>query len=421
VRVLLLGGGAREHAIGWKLSQSPHLTELLAAPGNPGLARIGSMVPSVDIEDPGAVAALAVAERIDLVVVGPEAPLAAGVVDALVAKGIPTFGPDRAGAQLEASKVFAKDVMRRAGVPTGASTGFTDVTAAADFLSGMDGPYVVKANGLAAGKGVLVTDDLTEAQTWARVCLEGHFGEAGKTIVIDEHLSGDEVSVFAICDGETALPLDPARDYKRLRDADQGPNTGGMGCYSPPADLPDDLVATALETVINPVLHTMADLGIRYRGFLYAGLMLTAAGMRVLEFNCRMGDPETQVLLPRLEHDLLELLDDGARGTLPSSPIRWSERAAVDVVLAAPGYPEAPERGAAITGFDTAETDPDVIVFHAGTRQTDAGLVTAGGRVLNVVGLGDTVPAARAAAYRGVGALHFPGMQYRSDIAAAER
>ena len=253
------------------------------------------------------------------------------------------------------------------------------------------------------------------------MCLEGHFGAAGSTIVIEEHLAGEEVSVFAICDGERALPLEPARDYKRLQAGDRGPNTGGMGCYSPPTHLPDRLVATTMEKVIDPVLRTMADLGIRYRGFLYAGLMLTATGMQVLEFNCRLGDPEAQVLLPRLENDLLELLDVAAAGALPSSPLQWSAGAAVDVVLAAPGYPEAPEKGAPISGVDAAAADPDVIVFHAGTREDETGLMTAGGRVLNVVGLGESVTAARAAAYRGVARIDFPGMQYRDDIAGADQ
>jgi phosphoribosylamine--glycine ligase len=419
MRVLLLGGGGREHALGWKLSQSPHLTELLTVPGNPGLAGIGPVIPGVDIEDPAAVAALAVAESVDLVVVGPEGPLAAGVVDALVAKGIPTFGPGRAAAQLESSKAFAKEIMRCAGVPTGDASSFTDVAAATAFLADHDGPYVVKADGLAAGKGVLVTSDVVAAQAWARLCLEGHFGQAGRTIVIEEHLRGDEVSVFALCDGTTAIPLAPARDYKRLRDGDLGPNTGGMGCYSPPDDLPDDLIDVTMDTVIRPVLHTLAAEGIPYRGFLYAGLMLTADGMQVLEFNCRMGDPETQALMPRLEDDLLELVTDAAQGSLSERRLEWRDDAAVDVVLAAPGYPDAPERGSPISGVGAAEAMSDVIVFHAGTGQSDEGLVTAGGRVMNVVGLGATVSAARSAAYRGVDAIDFPGMQYRLDIAAS--
>ncbi len=417
MKVLLLGGGGREHAIGWKLAASPHLDQLICAPGNPGLANLGAVVPEIDPTDAEAVTALAVANAVDLVVVGPEAPLAAGVVDALTAASVPAFGPHRAGAQLESSKAFAKDVMFRAEVPTAAAATFTDVADADRHLDGAAPPYVVKADGLAAGKGVLVTPDLDAAKAWARLCLSGGFGEAGATVVIEEHLDGREVSVFAICDGTDAVALEPARDYKRLGDGDVGPNTGGMGCFSPVADLDADLVATTMSTVIGPVLATLAADGISYRGFLYAGLMLTRDGPKVLEFNCRLGDPETQVVLPRLETDLLELLAGAAAGAVPTAPVRWTTTAAVDVVLAAPGYPEAPTTGAAITGVGAAASRTDALVFHAGTRLTDGELVTAGGRVLNVVGLGDDVAAARKAAYAAAEDIEFTGKQYRTDIA----
>jgi phosphoribosylamine--glycine ligase len=417
VKVLLLGGGAREHALGWKLAQSSMLGELISTPGNPGLATLGSTIPGVDIENPAEVADLAADQAIDLVLVGPESPLAAGVADRLEAKGISCFGPRRDAARIEASKAFAKHVMERSGVPTGWAETFTDYDAAAGFLASEDGPYVVKADGLAAGKGVLVTEDLIAAQAWARLCLDGHFGEAGERVVIEEHLEGREVSVFAMCDGTTAVPLEPARDYKRLRDGDSGPNTGGMGCFSPVDDLPSGLVEDTIETVMKPVLETLSEMGTTYRGFLYAGLMLTAEGMKVLEFNCRMGDPETQVVLPRLRDDLLELISAGSSGELPDTDLTWEATAAVDVVLAAPGYPESPRRGLPITGLDALGERDDVLVFHAGTDTTDAGIVSAGGRVVNVVGLGDTVAGAREAAYEAVGEVSFEGMQFRTDIA----
>ncbi|MDJ0961651.1 MAG: phosphoribosylamine--glycine ligase [Acidimicrobiia bacterium] len=417
MRILLLGGGAREHAIGWKLAHSPNLEVLISAPGNPGLARLGAIVPGFDVTDAEAVADFAVANAIDLVVVGPEAPLAAGVVDALAAAGIDAFGPTKAGAQLEASKAFAKDVMRRANVPTAKAWTFTDVNDAIAHLEASEPPYVIKADGLAAGKGVLVTEDLIAAQSWARLCIDGHFGDAGATVVVEEHLDGEELSVLALCDGTRAVALEPARDYKRLLDGDTGPNTGGMGCYSPVADMPEDIVEHVLDHVIDPVLEVMAEDGIKYKGFLYAGMMLTRTGPKVLEFNCRLGDPETQVILPRLDEDFLELLIAANEGNLPDRQLRFSDTAAVGVVLAAAGYPESPERGVPITGSRELHAEPDVHIFHAGTKLTVDGLVSNGGRVLNVVGRGPDVATARAAAYRAAETVDFPGKQYRSDIA----
>jgi phosphoribosylamine--glycine ligase len=418
MNVLLLGGGGREHAIGWKLAESERLQRLVSAPGNPGLARLGAVVPGFDVTNPAAVVDLAVANDVDLVVVGPEAPLAAGVVDALTEASVRAFGPDRAGARLEASKAYAKEIMRRAGVPTGHAESFTAVEAATAYLATLDPPYVVKADGLAAGKGVLVTGDLIAAQGWARLCIEGHFGEAGSTVVVEEHLDGQELSVLALCDGKRAAALEPARDYKRLLDGDQGPNTGGMGCFSPVAELPDGIVDFVLDRVMQPVLASLRDDGVEYRGFLYAGLMLTDEGPKVLEFNCRLGDPETQVIVPRLDEDLLDLIDRAAGGSLPTEPLRFRDVHAVDVVLAAPGYPESPERGAPVSGVDIADAQDDIHVFHAGTANTPHGLITAGGRVLNVVGIGDELAAARRAAYAAAGTIGFTGKQYRSDIAA---
>lgn len=417
MRVLLVGGGGREHALGWKLAQSRIITDLIAVPGNPGFAQLGACIPGIDILDPKAVVDLALANAIDLVVIGPEAPLAAGVVDALTAAGIRAYGPTAAGARLESSKAFAKEIMGRAGVPTANSRTFTDVDEAIDYLETLEGPFVVKADGLAYGKGVLVTEDLIAAQGWARLCIGGEFGEAGSTVVIEDYLAGREVSVFAICDGTRALALEPARDYKRHLDGSKGPNTGGMGCYSPVADLPDDLVDRTINEIIEPVLATLAADGIQYRGFLYAGLVLTDDGPKVLEFNCRLGDPETQVLLTRLDEDLLEILASGAEGFLPDGPLRWHDRAVVDVVLTAAGYPDNAEVGRAISGVNEVNSIPNVQVFHANTRRTPEGLVTAGGRVLNIVATGQTVAEARTLAYDAASHIHFGGIHYRRDIA----
>lgn len=419
MRVLLVGGGGREHALGWKLAQSGTITDLIAVPGNPGFAQIGACVPGIDILDPTAIVDLALANAIDLVVIGPEAPLAAGVVDSLTSAGIRAFGPTKAGAQLESSKAFAKTIMKRAGVPTADWRAFTDVDEAINYLETIEGPYVVKADGLAYGKGVLVTEDLIAAQGWARLCIAGEFGDAGATVVIEEYLPGQEVSIFAICDGTRAVALEPARDYKRHRDGSRGPNTGGMGCYSPVDGLPEDLVDRTINEIIHPVLTEVAKDGIEYRGFLYAGLVLTEDGPKVLEFNCRLGDPETQVLLSRLDEDLLELLASAAEGYLPEGPLQWHDTATVDVVLTAAGYPDNPETGRAISGVAEVNSIPNVQVFHANTKRTAEGLITAGGRVLNIVASGPSIGAARALAYDAASHIHFGGIHYRRDIAQA--
>lgn len=409
MRILLVGGGGREHALGWKLAASPRVEELVSLPGNPGLAQLGPTIDGIGVGDIGAIAAMARIHRFDLVVVGPETPLAGGVVDAVRSVGIEAFGPTRAAARLESSKWFAKKVMQRAGVATAAAESFDRPRPARAYLASMDGPYVVKADGLAAGKGVLVTDSRTEAERWVDHCLEGDFGEAGEKVVIEEYLDGPEVSVFAVCTETGAVPLEPARDYKRLEDGDSGPNTGGMGAYSPVA-LPDGLVDDTMTRIVIPTLAEMADEGNPFTGFLYAGLVLTTDGPKVLEFNVRLGDPETQAILPRLENDLVDVLE----GAKP----QWSNRAAVNVVLAAGGYPTAPEKGAVISGLDKVPND--ALVFHAGTAREGKKLVVSGGRVLNVVGKGDTVAAARDAAYRAAENIRWPGMQMRSDIAADE-
>ena len=414
MKVLLVGSGAREHALAWKFKSSPMLDQLLVLPGNPGMEQIADTIEGVSPTAVGAVAAVAAAHGIDLAVIGPEAPLAAGVSDALRRMGIAVFGPTRSGARLESSKAFAKEIMRRAEVPTAPAEVFTDPSEAHAHLASTPGPYVVKADGLAAGKGVLVTESRVEAGTWVDACFDGRFGDAGASVVIEEYLDGPELSVFAITDGTRYLVLEPARDYKRLRDGDTGPNTGGMGSYSP-VDLPPELIPAVARTVIEPTLAAMADSGDPYVGFLYAGLALTSHGPQVIEFNCRLGDPETQVVMPRLETDLLPVLADAAGGDLGAHRLNWTSDAAVNVVLASPGYPEDSTTGGVITGLD--EVEPATIVFHAGTRREGKRLLTAGGRVLSVVGIGASTTEARTAAYRAADTIRFKGKQYRTDIA----
>jgi phosphoribosylamine--glycine ligase len=412
MKVLLLGKGGREHAIGWKLAQSPHLDRLISLPGNPGLAPYGPLF-DADPNDPIAVADAAAKERVDLVVVGPEAPLAAGVTDHLETLGIAVFGPVEAAARLETSKWFAKQVMAEAGVATGSAESFAKESEALDHLETLGGPYVVKADGLAAGKGVLVTRDLADARGWVEACFGGRFGAAGSTVVIEEYLEGDEISVFGLAGPGGVIGLRPARDYKRLLDGDRGPNTGGMGSFSPVEDFDDHWVERIVSTTIQPVLDSLAARGTPYQGFIYAGLVLTETGPKVLEFNCRLGDPETQVILPLLDDDLLQLIVASLDGS-PREPL-WSDRAAVNVVMAADGYPSAPRAGDLITGLD-AGTD-DTLVFHAGTATHGDEVVTEGGRILSVVGLGPDIRTARARAYDRVGTIDFNGRHYRKDIA----
>jgi phosphoribosylamine--glycine ligase len=379
------------------MSQSPLVHELISLPGNPGLAGLGAVVEGIAADDVGAVAQVAQAEQVDLVIVGPEVPLVAGIVDALDGKGIAVFGPSRAAARLEGSKKFAKEIMDRSGVATAAWQAFTEREPAIAYLAEKAGPYVVKADGLAAGKGVLVTEDRDEAGAWVERCLDGGFGQAGTTVIIEDYLAGPELSVFAICDGTTAIPLAP--------------------CYSPVEDLPDGIVDHTLANVITPVMATLAADGTPYVGFIYAGLVLTEDGPVVLEFNCRLGDPETQVVLPRMDDDLLELLLSALDGTLQGRSINWFDGTAVDVVLAADGYPEAPRKGDAISGVEAASHEEGVIIFHAGTAVKDGQLVTAGGRVLNVVGTGPDAAAARERAYAAADKINWAGKQFRSDIA----
>jgi phosphoribosylamine--glycine ligase len=410
VKTLVIGTGGREHALARALSLDPGVSEVHAAPGNPGIAAVATLH-DVDPMDGGAVAALAERLGVDLVVVGPEAPLVAGVADAVRARGIACFGPSREAATLEGSKAFAKDVMAAAGVPTAAARVCTTREEAEAALDELGAPYVVKDDGLAAGKGVVVTEDRAAALAHAVAC---------DRVVIEEFLDGPEVSLFALTDGTTVVPLQPAQDFKRIGDGDQGPNTGGMGAYTPLAWAPDDLVAEVQRDVLQPTVDEMARRGTPFTGLLYAGLALTSRGVRVVEFNARFGDPETQPLLALLDSPLSPLLHAAATGGLAEvDPPRWKPGAAVAVVMASAGYPESSSSGDVITGAGSAEAIPDVHVIHAGTALDGADLVTAGGRVLAVVATGSDLATARAVAYDGVAEISFAGAQHRSDIAAA--
>jgi phosphoribosylamine---glycine ligase len=400
LNVLIVGGGGREHALAWRIAQSPALGDLHAAPGNPGIAELGTCH-SLRPDDAEAVVGLCRRLGIDLVVVGPEAPLVAGLADELRSAGIGVFGPSAAAARIEGSKSFAKDVLRAAGVPT------------AEELDEPRAPCVVKADGLAAGKGVFVCE--TEAEL-AKALPRAE--ALGGRVVVEELLEGREISLFALCDGAGALPLAPAQDFKRLLDDDRGPNTGGMGSYSPVPWLAEREADALVERVHRPVLGELADRGATFQGLLYAGLMLTDDGPRVLEFNCRFGDPETQAILPRLEGDLLEALGAVVAGSLAGVQLAARPEAAVTVVLAAPGYPDAPATGLPVEGIDAAERT-GALVFHAGTAVSSGVLVTAGGRVLNVTALGDSIGDARERAYRAVEHIELPDVQYRHDIALA--
>jgi len=423
VDVLIVGGGAREHALAWKLRQSGRVGRLYAAPGNPGMAAVADCVP-VRVDDLDGLVSLAVEKRVGLVVVGPEAPLAAGLADRLRAAGIVVFGPSAAAARIESSKAYARELMTRAGVPQPEYGRFDEFAAASRYLDrlaeqGAAGA-VVKANGLAAGKGAVVCDTLDEARETARAMLvERSFGDAGREVVIEERLEGEEASLLVLTDGERVVPLLPAQDYKRAYDGDRGENTGGMGCYAPAPVITPALLEEALRTIVRPTLRALADDGHPFRGCLYAGLMLTAAGLKVIEFNCRFGDPETEVVLPLLEDDLLDLLLAAATGGLDeASGARWRPGRAVTVVLASGGYPGKYPVGLPISGLDEAAALEGVTVFHAGTAVQDGRTVTAGGRVLAVTGVGPTFASAISRAYAGVDAIQFEGRQYRTDIAA---
>jgi phosphoribosylamine--glycine ligase len=417
VNILLVGSGGREHALAWKIRQSPLTSQLWIAPGNGGTAALGTNVSIADTDIP-ALVRFAREHAVDLVVAGPEAPLVLGLADALAQAGIPCFGPSAFAAQLEGSKTFAKTMMREAGVPTAAFAAFEDLDAALAYARRHPLPMVIKADGLAAGKGVVVATTLAEAETTLRQMMgEKAFGAAGERVIIEETLTGEEVSLLALCDGEHIAVLPSAQDHKRVGDGDTGPNTGGMGAYSPAPILPDADAAAVAEQVITPMVRHLKSLGRPFVGVIYAGLMMTAAGPMVLEYNVRFGDPECQPLMARLESDLVPIMLTCCRGELDPREVRFTPRPSCCVVLASQGYPGPYRKGLPISGLAEASQVPDTVVFHAGTTLQGDQLVTAGGRVLGVTSLGDTLAEAQARAYAAAGRIHFEGCFFRKDIA----
>ena len=415
LRILVIGSGGREHTLVWKLAQSPRAEKVYCAPGNAGIARQAECVP-ISVLDSTALADFAAEQKIDLTVVGPEAPLAAGVVDVFKERGLRVFGPERKAAVLEGSKIWCKQILSKHGIPTGCFVTFDRAEKALSYVETQEPPIVVKADELAAGKGVTVAQKVEDAQAAIRAAMvEGAFGEAGKRVIIEEYLKGPEVSVEALSDGENLYPLPSAQDHKRALDNDQGPNTGGMGCYSPVPLLTEELFEEAMETIMRPTVRAMKAEGRPYVGCLYGGLVLTDEGLKALEFNCRFGDPESQVILPTMKGDLVDLLEAATEGNLPE-PEASQNGAAVCVVMASGGYPGEYETGKLIHGLEEVAKDPEVVVFHAASKETDEGLVTSGGRVLGVTGLGDSLPAAMDAAYGAVERIGFEGAHWRRDI-----
>jgi phosphoribosylamine--glycine ligase len=416
VKLLIVGSGGREHALAWKLKQSSAVERIFCAPGNAGTEELGENVPIKASDLPG-LARFAKDNRIGLTVVGPDDPLAAGIVDIFDAEGLRVFGPTKSAARLESSKIFAKELMRQKRIPTARAAIFDKEEAAAAFLRESRFPIVIKADGLALGKGVIVAKDIEEGEATIKAMLkERRFGEAGTRLLIEECLTGSECSLHALVDGNSYRMLATARDHKRAGDGDTGPNTGGMGAFSPADNFTSELQARFDLEVMGPLLEGLRESGVNFRGLLFPGLMITADGSRVLEFNCRFGDPETQAILPRLKSDLLPLLEATIDGKLAGSTIEWDERGAVTVVLAAGGYPGKYDVGKPISGLETACPEA-VHIFHAGTRREHGRIVTAGGRVLAVTALGETIAAARERAYEAVAKIHFDGCHYRRDIA----
>jgi len=415
MNVLLIGSGGREHALAWKLAASPLLTKLYCAPGNGGIAEVAECVP-IAVADHTAVIRFCADNAVDLVVIGPEAPLVAGLVDDLSTAGIKCFGPQQAAAQLEGSKGFTKDLCREFNIPTAAYGRFGDAAGAKAFLAGQKLPIVIKADGLAAGKGVVIAQTRDEAEAAIDACFSGAYGKAGSEVVIEEFLEGEEASFFALVDGTHVLPLQAAQDHKRVGDGDTGPNTGGMGAYSPAPIMTDDMVARTMREIIEPTVAAMAKRGTPYKGVLFAGLMITAEGPKLIEYNVRFGDPETQVLMLRLKSDLLPALLASVDGVLGNFDLRWHDDAALTVVMAANGYPGPPEIGTEIKGLAAAAAVEGVEIFHAGTRRDGNRLLAHGGRVLNVTARGRTVAEAQARAYAAAARIDWPGGFYRRDI-----
>ncbi|MFD2251975.1 phosphoribosylamine--glycine ligase [Pseudochelatococcus lubricantis] len=415
MNILLLGAGGREHALAWAIAESPLTGKLFIAPGNPGTAQVGTNV-ALDITDHAAVVAFCRENAIGLVVVGPEAPLVAGIVDDLAAAGIPAFGPRRIPAQLEGSKSFTKELCDEFGIPTAAYARFTEAEPALAYVRRHGAPVVVKADGLAAGKGVVVAETVEQAEEAVRTVFSGVFGVAGAAVVIEDFLPGEEASFFALSDGETAIPFGSAQDHKRAFDGDTGPNTGGMGAYSPAPVVTPAVAERVMREIINPTVAGLKARGTPYRGVLYAGLMIGADGPRLIEYNARFGDPECQVLMPRLRADIVALFLATVEGRLAEASVRWSDDAALTVVLAARGYPGAVEKGSRIRNIEAAEAIEGVTVFHAGTRAVDGHIEANGGRVLNVTALAPTIGEAQARAYEAVRAIDWPEGFSRSDI-----
>jgi phosphoribosylamine--glycine ligase len=415
MNILVIGSGGREHAIVWKVSQSPKLTKLYALPGNPGTAELAENIKGISVDDHAAVADFCKSKWIDLVIVGPEAPLAAGLVDSLSAQRIRCFGPSQAAAQIEASKSFAKDFMARHNIPTAQYAIFSNYDEAIRYLEAVDYPIVIKASGLAAGKGVILPETMNEAKsTLEDILVKKVFGKAGAEVVIEERMTGQEVSLMAFTDGTSVVPMLPAQDHKRIFEGDKGANTGGMGAYAPAPIFTSAMMNEAVEKVLKPAVNGMKSEGDPFVGVLYAGLMLTPNGIRTLEFNCRFGDPETQVVLLLLETDLIEIAKACADGNLANINIQWKNNAAVCVVLASKGYPEKVESGKIIT----IETLPDdVVCFHAGTKMENKNLITSGGRVFGLTARADNIKAAIHNVYANIGKISFEGVQYRKDIA----
>ncbi|MBN9447618.1 MAG: phosphoribosylamine--glycine ligase [Bosea sp.] len=415
MNILLIGSGGREHALAWAISASPLCDKLFIAPGNPGTAQCGENV-VIDIADHEAVANFCKLQRVGLVVVGPEGPLVEGIVDDLAAAGIKAFGPSKAAAQLEGSKAFTKELCAEFGIPTASFARFDDPDAARAYVAKHGAPLVIKADGLAAGKGVVMAETAAQANDAIAMMFSGGLGAAGEEIVIEEWMIGEEASFFALCDGLHALPLASAQDHKRVGDGDTGPNTGGMGAYSPAPVMTKAMEARVMAEIIQPTLAGMARRGSPFKGVLFAGLMITAEGPKLIEYNVRFGDPECEVLMPRLKSDLVPALLAACDGVLGSFDLRWSDEAALTVVLAAKGYPGTPEKGSVIADVAKAAAQDGVLIFHAGTQEKEGKLVANGGRVLNVVALGKSVSEAQARAYAAVDLIDWPGGFCRRDI-----
>ena len=416
VKVLVVGSGGREHTISWSLQQSPKISKVYCAPGNAGIAEVAECV-NIGVFEFDKLVQFVKQEAIDFVFVGPDDPLAQGIVDAFEGAGIKAFGPNKAAAEIEGSKIFMKDLLRKYNIPTAKYETFTNYEAALNYLRAQEAPIVIKADGLAAGKGVTVAATLAEAEEALKtIMVDKVFGDAGNQVVIEEFLAGQEMSILAFVDGETVIPMVPAQDHKAIFDGDKGPNTGGMGTYTPLPHIEQSIIDDAIVNIIEPTAKAMVSEGRPFRGVLFAGLMITKDGPKTIEFNARMGDPETQVVLPRLKTDLTEIVLAALDGKLADVKVEWDDEATVCVVLASEGYPASYPKGRVITGLEAAK-QTGALVFHAGTAEQDGKYVTNGGRVLGIVGRGKDIASARANAYEAIKHIHFEGMQYRSDIA----